>query len=79
MTTKDIPVRMCSSGSCETSDADIPQSDDLDAYTTAYIRRFCESIGSLLEPGGSLPEPRGSLPGPGDGKREREEKKLVQA
>ena len=55
-------IRMCSSGSSETSDSDILQSDDLDAYTTAYIRRFCESIGSLLETDRPAPKSAGDTP-----------------
>ncbi|MCK4547107.1 MAG: hypothetical protein KAW17_06660 [Candidatus Eisenbacteria sp.] len=30
------------------SDADIPEIDDLEAYSTAHIRRFCEMMESII-------------------------------
>ncbi len=63
MNDTDSRVRMCSSGSSGTSDADVLQIEDFDAYTTAHIRRFCETIDSVLEPG--------------DGKTKEEEVTLV--
>jgi hypothetical protein len=35
-------VRICSSGPLE------EDLDDLEAYSTAYIRRFCETLGQIV-------------------------------